>query len=172
MAEPREIITRAWRVKGTVLKGTEDYVEIEELALPVHAGPPDVLPPTQRKERNRDIGLRLENWARWATMPGQRVASSQTGAICDLLRRAELGERQISGERRRIDEQDAISIEQNMRNLSTQHRLLLWYCYIKQAHPGEVCRRLSIPQHPATAFVTIFRQAQNSIEALANSCCK
>lgn len=114
----------------------------------------------------KDIGLRLENWARWATAPGSRIAASQTGAICDRLRRAELGDQAASGERRKIDEPDALLLELNMRHLITQHRLLLWYCYIQNARPEVVCRRLSIPHRPATEFVAIFRAAQAAIELL------
>lgn len=116
--------------------------------------------------QKKDIGLRLENWARWATGPGIRIAASQTAAICDRLRRNAIGEAPASGERRKIDEVDAVLIERNMQHLTTQHRLLLWYCYIKNAAPEVVCRRMSIPQQPATQFVAIFRAAQAGIESL------
>lgn len=57
-------------------------------------------------------------------------------------------------------------IERTMRHLTTQHRLLLWYCYIQNARPKIVCRRMSIPQQPATQFVAIFRAAQEAVEKL------
>ena len=46
-------------------------------------------------------------------------------------------------------------------------RLLLRYCYIDQSRPEEVCRKLSIAHRPATVFVTVFRQAQAALEAIA-----
>lgn len=112
----------------------------------------------------RDIGSRLENWARWATSTGAPSASSQTGAICERLRKAELGSAGGSDERRKIDEDDALLLELGMRKLKTFDRLLLWWCYIDQARPEVVCRKLSIPRHPATEFVRLFRAAQVAIE--------
>lgn len=116
-------------------------------------------------EQRRDIGSRLENWARWATInSGPVAAASQTGAICERLRKAELGSAGSSDERRRIDEDDALLLELGMRRLRTFDRLLLWWCYIDQAPPHVVCRKLSIPHRPATQFLQAFRAAQLSIE--------
>ncbi|MDY0975008.1 hypothetical protein SOM61_08540 [Massilia sp. CFBP9012] len=117
-------------------------------------------------EERRDIGSRLENWARWATATGAPSASSQTGAICERLRKAELGSAGGSDERRKIDEDDALLLELGMRKLKTFDRLLLWWCYIDQARPEVVCRKLSIPRHPATEFVRLFRDAQAAIELI------
>jgi hypothetical protein len=165
LTERRDTITRAWRLTGSPARRVADYAEmtiVPGAALVVEV-------PSENDRRARDIGLRLENWARWATAPGQRIASSQTGAICDRLRRAEFGEEQVNGERRRVDEDDALMIERTMRHLSSQHRLLLWYCYIKQAQPGEVCRRMSIPHQPVTQFIEIFRAAQEAVELLSGT---
>jgi hypothetical protein len=113
----------------------------------------------------RDIGSRLENWARWATLTtGPVSAASQTGAICERLRKAELGSAGGSDERRKVDEDDALLLELTMRKLKTFDRLLLWWCYIDQAPPHVVCRKLSIPHKPATEFLTAFRGAQAAIE--------
>lgn len=166
MIERRDTITRAWRSKEAPVQHLVEYAEVA--AAPRPSLPPPAVPSPQEERRARDIGLRLENWARWATAAGPRVASSQTGAICDRLRRAELGDEQVSGERRKIDEVDALTIERSMPHLTTQHRLLLWYCYIKQAQPGEVCRRMSIPQQPAITFVSLFRAAQAAVELLVS----
>jgi hypothetical protein len=164
LAERRDTITRAWRPKGAPARRPEDYIEVANVPRLVQV--PEA-PIPQEARSPRDIGLRLENWARWLTfIPGMRVNSSQTGAICERLRAAAEGDTSKSGERRVVDEADALRIERNMRYLTTQHRLLLWYCYLKQAHPGEVCRRLSIPQQPAAEFVAIFRAAQAAIEKL------
>lgn len=117
----------------------------------------------------RDIGSRLENWARWATLTSiPSAASSQTGAICERLRKATLGSAGGSDERRKIDEEDALQLELGMRKLKTFDRLLLWWCYIDQARPEVVCRKLSIPRHPSTEFVRLFRCAQVAIEQVTN----
>lgn len=117
----------------------------------------------------RDIGWRLENWARVVTAGGPRVAASQTGAICDRLRRAVEGTAPLTGERRTLDEADAWAIEAGMRELSTKHRILLYWCYIKNARPEIVCNRMGIPSRPATDFVETFRQAQAAIESIVGA---
>lgn len=111
----------------------------------------------------RDIGWRLENWARVyrTTRP---IGVSATGAFCDRLEREANGEKP-SGERRKVDEADAHAIELAMRHITPRDRLLLRYCYIDQSRPEEVCRKLSIAHRPATVFVTVFRQAQAAVES-------
>lgn len=113
----------------------------------------------------RDIGSRLENWAR-VYRDTYRAGISPTGAFCDHLRREALGELP-QAERRKVDEADARLIEVGMRELETKHRLLLYWCYIRQAMPEVVCRKVSIAHRPATVFVNLFRQAQAAIEAAA-----
>ena len=115
----------------------------------------------------RDIGARLENWAR-AYRPTRTIGVSATGAFCDRLEREANGEKP-TGERRTVDEQDAHAIEMAMRHLSRRDRLMLRYCYIDQARPEEVCRKLSIAHRPATVFVTVFRQAQAAIELVVHN---
>lgn len=116
----------------------------------------------------RDIGWRLENWARVVTAAGPRVAASQTGAICDRMRRAVEGTVAPSGERRTVDDADAWAIEAGMRELQTKHRILLWWCYIQNAAPEVVCRKMGIPHRPATEFVETFHQAQKAIECIVD----
>lgn len=121
-------------------------------------------------EQRRDIGSRLENWARWATLTsGPVAAASQTGAICERLRKAEVGSAGSSDERRKIDEDDALLIELGMRRLKTFDRLLLWWCYIDQAPPHVVCRKLSIPHKPASTFTDSFREAQRALDSLLHT---
>lgn len=115
----------------------------------------------------RDIGLRLENWGR-VYRPSRTIGISPTGAYCDQLERDANGEKP-TGERRKLDELDAAALERNMRLLPYRDRVLLKLCYVDQAHPMEVCRKLSIAHRPATVFVERFRQAQATIEALVNS---
>jgi hypothetical protein len=115
----------------------------------------------------RDIGSRLENWAR-VYRDTTRVGISPTGAFCDQLRREAEGEKPAT-ERRRLDEADAALIERGMRELETKHRMLLYWCYIRQADPNVVCRRMSIAHRPATVFVNLFRQAQRAIELIVEN---
>lgn len=112
----------------------------------------------------RDIGSRLENWAR-VYRDTYRAGISPTGAFCDHLRREALGE-VPQAERRKVDEADARLIEVGMRELETKHRLLLYWCYIRQAQPEVVCRKVSIAHRPATVFVGVFRAAQRAIESV------
>jgi len=116
----------------------------------------------------RDIGLRLENWSRWATAGTRTIGVSPTGAYCDRLRREALGDEPKQGERRQVDEADALLIERAMPKLDTRTRMLLYWCYIKQAQPEVVCRKMSIAHRPATVFVEQFRQAQAAVESLLN----
>lgn len=117
-------------------------------------------------QERRDIGSRLENWARWNTSGGRTIGVSPTGAYCDRLRREALGDEPKQGDRRTVDEADALLIERAMPKLETKHRMLLWWCYIKQAPPHLVCGRMGIPNRPATEFIDKFRSAQSAVEEL------
>lgn len=118
----------------------------------------------------RDIGSLLENWGRWNTENERRPASSPTAAFCDRLQREKEGDTSKGpDERPRIDEADALVIERAMRYLDTRQRLLLWWCYIRQAPPDLVCNRMGIPNKPATEFVPAFRDAQAAAEALTHA---
>jgi hypothetical protein len=112
----------------------------------------------------RDIGSRLENWAR-VYRDTYRVGISPTGAFCDQLRREAEGEK-AQTERRKVDEADAALLERGMRELETKHRLLLYWCYMRQAMPEVVCRKVSIAHRPATVFIGVFRDAQRAIESI------
>lgn len=112
----------------------------------------------------RDIGSRLENWAK-VFRDTTRVGISPTGAYCDQLRREAEGEKPAP-ERRKLDEADAALIERGMRELETKHRMLLYWCYIRQAQPEVVCRKMAIAHRPATVFVNLFRQAQAAIQSV------
>lgn len=116
----------------------------------------------------RDIGWRLENWAR-VYRDTHRAGISPTGAFCDQLRREAEGEAPQQQDRRKVDEADAALIERGMRDLETKHRMLLWWCYIKQAEPNVVCRCMHIAHRPATVFVGVFRAAQAAIESIVDN---
>ena len=120
---------------------------------------------TERK----DIGARLENWARWATAKGARGSDCMTGAICDDMRKNSGLVREGHSGIDRIDDSDAVKIELGMRKLPIQQRLLLDWCYIEQARPEVICRKLSIPMRPASEFVDRFRDAQEAIEDIVDN---
>jgi len=165
LTERRTTITRTWRAPGAPARRQDDMVEIGPVPRQDAGARPAPPAPGRPDSERREIGSRLENWARWATAAGYpTAAASQTGAICERLRKAEEGSAGASEERRQIDEADALLLEVGMRELETFDRLLLWWCYIDQARPEVVCRKLSIPRHPATEFVRLFRSAQSNIE--------
>ncbi len=118
---------------------------------------------TERK----DIGLRLEGWARWCFARERRGADCMTGAICESLRKNALGDvwsgHQVRDE---TDDKDAVRIEQGMRELPIKQRLLLFWCYIEQARPEVVCRKVSVP---IAEFVEHFRAAQEAIEDIVDN---
>jgi hypothetical protein len=154
----REKLTLNWRPRDQPARRVDDFAEIPHLA--VTPAPAAVEP--ERKE----IGARLENWARWATENERKIGSSSTAKMIDRAKLAAGIVEERTGERRSVDEADALRLEQVMRDLETSHRLLLWWCYIRQAQPEVVCRKLSIQHRPATVFVNLFRQAQAAVECL------
>jgi hypothetical protein len=93
----------------------------------------------------RDIGSRLENWARLYT---QHRGVQQE-------------------ERRAFDQVDAQLLERAMPGMPTMQRSLLWWCYVKQETPEGACLMLGIANKPAVQFVAAFRLAQDTIEVLA-----
>jgi hypothetical protein len=95
----------------------------------------------------RDIGARLENWAR-------------------VFQQARAGQPQ---DRRAFDHADAQLLEQAMPALPNMQRSLLWWCYVRQETPETVCRRVGIVQRPATHFIDAFRTAQATVQALAEA---
>lgn len=113
---------------------------------------------TQRK----DIGARLENWARWCHAGGSRGADCMTGAVCESLRKAALGNvwsgHEISD---RIDTKDAERIQLAMPKITQAQRWLLHWCYIKQEQPEKVAR---FCRFPVREFVARFREAQAAVE--------
>lgn len=122
---------------------------------------------TERK----DIGARLENWARWAKghVRGNGGAACMTGAICESLRRASLGEvwsgHQVS-ESGNIDAKDAERIQFALPKITQAQRWLLHWCYTKQEKPEMVAR---LCRFPVREFVARFRDAQEAIEDAVDS---
>jgi len=92
-------------------------------------------------EERRDIGARLENWARLHRQDNRPIMEK--------------------GERRAFDLADARLLDAIMPQLITQARTLLWWCYVKQ-ETAEV----GIYHRSATYFVDAFRKAQAAVETI------
>lgn len=162
MTERRVQHSRIWRRSDEPARRQEDFPEIPHLAIwPASGG----TAPAANQPDRRDIGARLENWARWATECERDIASSPTARMIDRAKRAAGIVEERTGERRDVDDHDALRLEQAMRHLTTQHRMLLWWCYIRQAQPEVVCRKMTIAHRPATVFIDLFRQAQGAVES-------
>lgn len=155
----RPTLTLRWEGKTARLPDITFY-EVVELVV-------EHVAPTPAPEPPKEIGLRLENWARWASAPsGGGGASCVTGAICDKLRKEAEGSPPSHQWRHAIDNIDAARIEVAMRALNEADRLLLNWCYIEQERPDFIMRKMSIPK---ADFVPRFRAAQAAIEVLANN---
>jgi len=115
----------------------------------------------------RDIGWRLENWAHCVGAGDHKPGISRLGKDLDRMRKDVEGSSSPSDDRRRVDKADADCIERAMRTLETNHRMMLYWCYIRALPPEVVCRKMRIPHHPATEFVKQFRAAQRAVELTA-----
>lgn len=112
----------------------------------------------------RDIASRLENWSRWTTATtGSRVAASNTGAICEAMRRAVEGSQDNSQERRKIDDNDALLIERNLWKLRGTQRSILRMHYVNGWRWPLILRMI---QHPVSRarFESLLLNAQQAIE--------
>ena len=120
--------------------------------------------------RAKDIGVRLENWARWATATSHGGADSMTGAVCERLRKAALGNVWSGHDvREELDDRDAWAIQRAMAEVTLQQRMILHWCYIEQARPEVVCRMTKLPVRPISIFVAAFHDAQHAIEDAVDS---
>ena len=161
MTERRTTITVGWRPARPTLR-QDDYREVTHFQ-PVNRPRPAPPPPEQRA-----IESRLINWARWTTAPmGSRVAASQTGAICDRLRRAAEGDQDNSQERRKLDEADALLIERNLWKLRGTQRSLLRMHFVLGWRWAAIMRLLGKPVKKAT-FEILLANAQEAIELECN----
>ena len=122
------------------------------------------------KISEQDIGTRLENWARWATMQGARGADSMTGAVCERMRKAALGNVWSGHEvRDSTDSNDAWTIQHGMAKITLQQRLILHWHYIERARPEIICRMTKIPARPLHLFSQLFKLAQEEIERVIDN---
>lgn len=153
----RPIITVGWRPGRPTLR-QDEFVETAPERAPGAPEAEDAQPDL------RAIESRLINWSRWNTAAtGSRVAASQTGAICDRLRRAAEGIQDNSDERRKIDEHDALLIERNLWKLRGTQRSLLRMHYVLNWRWPVIMRMINRPVKKAT-FEILLANAQEAIE--------
>lgn len=112
---------------------------------------------------------RIFNWARWARGggPGSSARSlTATGSICDRMRVAAEGILAIpSSGGDRLDGEDAARVEQAWKRLAPMQRELLRWHYIREAHPGIICRRLGIKPRPTSIFDIELARAEKALGA-------
>lgn len=92
----------------------------------------------------RNIGSRLENWARLYT---QHRGVQQE-------------------ERRAFDQADAELLDRAMVGLPTLQRSLLWWCCVKLDTPADAGLTLGMANMPVVRMFDAFRVAQVTLEAL------
>lgn len=90
----------------------------------------------------KDIGERLTNWGDWCNGSTSRPGLSQTGAICDQLRRAAVGIEWDGVERRHVDEADAVLIGRAIVRVHMDYRRLLGLHYVDRVRPGLIAAML------------------------------
>jgi hypothetical protein len=160
LTDRRATLTLTWRPVGTHARRFDDFAEVPyDQPLPTRA-------PEAPEPDRRDIGIRLENWARMVR-PDRERAISPTAAFCDRLKREALGDQSGVDDRRSLDEADAWLLESCMRNLPTPQRRMLWLCYVEMESPDSICRKLSIRHKPASNFTDAFYAAQRAVESAA-----
>lgn len=167
MTERRTTITRTWRPAGAPARRQDDFEQID--GMPVEPAPP----PTRRidldappRAERRGIGRRLENWGAWANARGSRGPDCMTGAICESLRRSELGDvwsgHQVSD---RIDPLDAARIQAAFAKLDQQHRSILHWTYIAGERDRVVAKLCGFPRLELEERLI---EAQSAVESVAD----
>jgi hypothetical protein len=114
--------------------------------------------------QNKSIRQRLENWGKWATARARRGPDSMTGAICERLRKAALGNVWSGHDvHDPFDEDDALRIEFAWRTLGMPHKQILWASFIGNQPPEMICRQLRMPARPIAIFLQAFDNSQQEI---------
>ena len=170
MIEQRKTITLNWRPAGAPARRIDDFAEVPYATSPVRAEPPAPAPGPDRS----GIAQRLENWGKWAkSSEGPVAAASMTGAICESLRRAELGTASTAstGERA-IDTADAVLIARAMVKLTLGHRRILGLLYVDCArrpyiaalvrfHPDDFEQHLAEAQDALTTALSLYQNSNS-----------
>lgn len=145
MIEQRKTITRNWRPHGAPARRIDDFAEVPCAPAPAPA-PAAHSAPAPGVDRS-GIANRLENWGRWAkSSEGPVAAACMTGAICESLRRAELGTAStvMPGERS-IDTADAVLLGRAMVKLSLDQRRILGLLYVDGARKPYIAALVRFP---------------------------
>lgn len=117
------------------------------------------------KLANQAILARLENWGKWANMRNRRRNETMTGVVCDNLRRAALGNVWAGSDvRDPVDDADAQRVEAAWCSLREPHKSMLWHCYIDNARPEVVCRKMRLPVRPIAVFASWLEKAVLEVE--------
>lgn len=165
MIEQRKTISLNWRPAGTPARRVDDFAEVPYATPAARVEPPA---PAPGPDRSR-ITQRLENWGRWAkSSEGPVAAASMTGAICESLRRAELGTASIAvpGERA-IDSADAVLVGRGMVKLTLDHRRILGLLYVDGARKPYIAAFVRV--HPDD-FEQHLTAAQDALSAALSMC--
>lgn len=124
MTERRATISLGWRPTGMPARRHDDFEEVPAESTPAQPQP-------ERQVEQRGLESRMQNWAKWCTTwggyPRDRVA---TAAFCDALEEAALGPKPSTGDRRKIDEDDAKAIERSLWQLTNLQRDILRLHYV------------------------------------------
>jgi hypothetical protein len=136
----------------------------------------------------KGIRERLENWGKFqrggsgggsavraketrtASPYGGQGYQCMTGVICNLLATAANGQtgwKPVS--RSTVDVDDAKRITMAFIRLNPRQQSILKWCYVFNAQPQVICRRLGIRAWPASHFLGELRSAENTIQKVLDS---
>ncbi len=133
----RRTITLGWRSSGVRAQRVDDFQEESAAPAPVKALP------TAPAEK-RGLESRMQNWVRWCTTWGgyPRGGDEDSAArACRMAYEAQFGPAPSSGggERREIDEQDAIRVERSLWQLPNLQRDLVRLHYVRGRAWFQIC---------------------------------
>lgn len=168
LIEQRKTISLNWRPVGTPARRVDDFAEVPYATAAVPPPAPGCARPAPVSDRSR-ITARLENWGRWAkSSEGPVAAACMTGAICESLRRAQLGTESIHVEgERAIDTADAVLVGRSMVKLILDQRRILGLLYVDGQRKGFIAALLRF--HPDD-FDTHLSTAQDALQAALSLC--
>lgn len=169
MIEQRKTISLNWRPAGTPARRVDDFAEVPYATAAVRP-PPAPAPGPDRSA----IIQRLENWGRWAkSSEGPVAAACMTAAICESMRRAELGTASTAtlGERG-IDTADAVLVGRAMVKVTLDQRRILGLLYVDGArkpyiaalvrfHPDDFDQRLAAAQDALSAALSLYQNSNS-----------